>query len=92
MPLTFQTGKNNSSINYFLMAHQVAEKLLQYKFNGGNLLHLCALEWFHGIIMSSFISPKILSKQAAVSCGTHFQITYYNILFCYTKFGAFITK
>ena len=73
------------------MAHHVATKLLQYKFNGGNLLHLCVLKWFHGIIMSSFISPKILSKQA-VSCGTHFEITYYNILFCYTKFDAYITK
>ena len=85
------TLQNNLSLNYTLMAYHVNAKLLWYKFNSGNLLNLYVLRWFHGIIMSSLISPKILSKQA-VSFGTHFKITYHTIIFCYTKFGAFIKK
>ena len=61
------------------MVYHARAKLLQYKLNSGNLLILCVLRWFHGIIISSFISPKILYKQA-VSCGTHFKITYYTML------------
>ena len=72
--------QNNLSLNYILMAYHVTAKLLWYKFNSGNLLNLCVLRWFHGIIMSSLISPKILSKQA-VSFGTHFKITYHTIIF-----------
>ena len=78
------TLQNNLFFNYILMAYHVTAKLLQYKFNSGNFLNLCVLRWFHGIIMSSFISPKILSKQA-FSFGTHFKITYYTIRCFYHK-------
>ena len=88
-PATFQNI--NCRLIIFLMVYHARAKLLQYKLNSSNLLILCVLRRFHGIIISSFISPKILYKQA-VSCGTHFKITYYTMLFCYTKFGAFIKK
>ena len=37
------TLQNNLFFNYILMAYHVTTKLVQYKFNSGYLLNLCAL-------------------------------------------------